>query len=176
MICCSELDKIDCESNKIGIKFVISPVSFNVPMPLHFTKESKHNEILGKMSMWIRASFSGDGWCVGVFNFFSTDYYCCCFCLVWMPTRFDMVSICAQFALKFIDGMEMKLNNKLSNITIVWVNLIKWNKKYLSKNIKCCTTLRWNVSFAMQNSNVQKMIWINDHKLCFEQYIYFAII
>lgn len=51
MICCSELDKIDCESNKIGIKFVISPVSFNVPMPLHFTKESKHNEILGKMSM-----------------------------------------------------------------------------------------------------------------------------
>lgn len=170
------LTKLIANQTKSVSNLLFSPVSFNVPMSLYFTKESKHNEIQGKMSMWIRASFSGDGWCVGVFIFFSTDYYCCCFCLVWMPTWFDMVSICAQFALKFIDGMEMELNNKLSNITIVWVNLIKWNKKYLSNNIKWCTTLWWNVSFAMQNSNVQKMIWINEHKLCFEQYIYFAII
>lgn len=115
---------------------------------LHFNKETKHNEIQGKMSMWIRASFSGDGWCVGVFIFFF-DWLLLLLFLSW----FNMVSICAQFALKFINGMERKLNNKLSNITIVWVNPINWNKKYSSNNIKWCTTLWWNVSSAIQNSN-----------------------
>lgn len=134
MIFCSALDKLIANQTKSVSNLLFSPVSFNVPMPLKKQNIMKYKRKC--QCEFVQASAVMDD--VSTFSFFFSNdfYYCCCFCLVWMPTWFDMVFICAQFALKFIDGMEMKLNNKLSNITIVWVNLTKWNKKYSSNNIK----------------------------------------
>lgn len=134
MIFCSALDKLIANQIKsLWNVLYIFPISLNVSMPettqrcsLQWQNKMKWNNS-GNVNL---NSCKLQRWwmmCRRFHNiFFFSEFAgrcCCCwrcyYCLVWMPIRFHFVSICAQFALKFIDdSMEMKLNNKLSNITI----------------------------------------------------------
>lgn len=116
-------------------------------------KESCETDV--KMSIWIDANISGDGWCV--------EMTVCCF-FVGMSDRFHIVSICAQFVLKFIDCMNMKLSNKFWHDNCFVCPLsFEWNAHFVKRfQFTYCTN-----EFMNTLTDRRAIIIIPFHKLKF---------